>query len=139
MFYPGSKQQVKTFDTGSPLPEISNQEQFDVGQGRNFNVGGKIVEFFPIGVLADALNRKTVTIRKWETEGVIPKASFLKPSKNKDVRGQRRIYTKEQIMGLRRIAREEGVLEPSANGKWKDIAKTDFATKARELFVQLGG
>jgi hypothetical protein len=137
--YPGSKKPVKTF-TKSALSGAGVLEapvQWELGEGKKMQANGKEYEFFTIGDLARLLNRKPVTIRKWEAEGVIPKAVYIMPSKIKDTRGIRRLYSRQQIEGLVVIAREEGVLEPNANGKWKSIEETDFRQRAYDLFVQL--
>src|SRR5690348_4515453 len=133
--YPGSKNPVKTFDN----PRASTPPPDTLGAGKRMMVGSRELEFFTIGDLARALNRKPVTIRKWEAEGVIPKAVYIKPSEIKDKRGIRRLYYREQVEGLVGIAREEGVLEPNANGKWKSIEETDFRQRAYDLFVALEG
>ncbi len=138
MFYPGSKQKVKTFDNPAKNTQpVQDDRELDLGRGQTFLVNSQPREFYKISALATALNRKPVTIRKWEAEGIIPKAPFILPSS--DQRGQRRLYSLEQIMGLREIARQEGVLQPSAHGKWKDITSSQFTAKAIELFKTLEG
>lgn len=132
-YYPGSKQKRRSY--GTPLPPISQEEQFDLGVPRIYSVQGKEVEFFTLGVLAAALNRKPVTIRKWEADGVLPKPRAMTPTS--DPRGKRRLYTKGQILGLVQIAKEEGILLPSAMGKWRDVTKTRFRERAIELFRSL--
>jgi hypothetical protein len=135
--YPGSKRPLKTFDTTfSPVPDTALDP---LGEGKKMRVGTRELEFYTIGDLARALNRKPVTIRKWESEGVIPKAVYILPSKIDDKRGVRRLYSREQVEGLMLVAREEGVFEPSANGKWKSIEDTDFRQRAYDLFVKLEG
>jgi hypothetical protein len=95
-------------------------------------VNGQPQELYPLGAVARALNRQPVTVRKWESEGVIPRSPFILPSR--DPRGQRRLYSKEHIMALRRAADEEGLLTPSANGKWKSIEETNFRERALKVF-----
>ena len=136
MFYPGSKTPVKTFENLSPVPEKSlGQGEVNLGNGQTFRVNGSLKEFYRVGSLARALNRRSVKIRKWEAEGVIPKSTFVLPSDDK--RGRRRLYTEEQILGLRIIAMEEGLLEPSAGGRWKSIDGTNFKERALQLFRDL--
>jgi hypothetical protein len=89
---------------------------------------GEEKEFFPISSLAAALNRSVVTIRKWEGKGFIPKATFGTPSKA--LGGRVRLYTRAQIVGLRDIAREEGLLDDLT----KAVTKTQFAAMAHILF-----
>lgn len=137
--YPGSKMQVKTFETPSQPRKQEVFEDFILGKPETFLVGGQPQEFYKLGSLAEALQRKQVTIRKWEADGVIPNPTFILPSKSKDVRGQRRLYTKEQIMGLRTIADEEGLLETTSGGQYKKIEQTNFRERALKLFRDLEG
>lgn len=132
-YYPGSRTPIKTFDK----PTTSTIEEDDLGNSRTFLVNGEPREFYKVGSLAQALNRQPGTIRKWENEGVIPSPTFVLPSADK--RGVRRLYTKEQILGLRQAALEEGLLEPNANGKWKAVEATEFKQKALQLFKNLEG
>lgn len=137
-FYPGSKQRTKTWDSpAKKLPPVSDDRQVDLGRPKTFTVNGELKDFYTVGALALALNRQSGTIRKWEAEGIIPVATFILPSSDK--RGQRRLYTEEQIMGLREIARAEGILEPSAGGRWPDVNTTQFKARALELWKQLEG
>jgi hypothetical protein len=131
--YPGSKKQRKDYEN-SPPPVVDDNE-LDFGAAKTYLVGGKNVQLYNLGALANAMNRKPVTVRKMEQEGIIPRAPLILPSH--DERGQRRLYTKAHIDGLRMIAHEEGVLSPNANGKWKSIESTDFRDKALKLFKEL--
>lgn len=98
-----------------------------------FKLKGKDTEFFTIGHLAKALgDRSAITLRKWEAEGILPKSPYVKQSE--DPRGRRRMYTREQVEGLVRIAREEGVLWPR---KGLRLSETNFRTRAQELFTSL--
>lgn len=126
-FYPGTHEPVRDWrDVKEELPE----PDIDI-DGLDFRGTG----YFLIGILAYAMNRQPVTMRKWETDGIIPKPTLIRSSNDK--RGKRRIYTKDQILGLREIAREEGVLTPTANGHWKSIEDTNFSARALELFRKL--
>jgi hypothetical protein len=85
-------------------------------------------EFFTVGQLAAALGRRSVTIRKWEREGIIPAPTFN--AESSDPRGRRRLYGREQVEGIVRIAAEEGILDsPKAA-----ITKTRFTERVSELF-----
>jgi hypothetical protein len=134
-YYPGSKKPLKSYGKDYKPPEAA--KDIDLGKPKKLGVSGKIVDFYTVGTLAFALNRRTVTIRKWETEGIIPKASFILPSS--DTRGQRRLYTEAQILGLRELARQEGLLNPSSGGKWASVEKTEFKSRAFTLFKELEG
>lgn len=88
---------------------------------------------FNISELAEALNRKPVTIRKWEREKVIPKATYVKPGANGDPRGRRRLWSRPQVEALVEIAESEGILyNLKAN-----ISKTNFKRRAYEAFRQI--
>ncbi len=139
--YPGSKKLIKTFDKPSLSGTgfLSASPEYILGEGKKMRVGNEELEFYTIGDLARVLNRRPVTMRKWESEGVIPKAVYILPSKIGDKRGVRRLYSRQQIEGLMKVAKEEGVFEPSANGKWKAIEGTDFRQRAYDLFLELEG
>ena len=125
-FYPGSKQEVRSFSE----PE-SEEEPFYLTNPVIKNWGGAPAEFYLTGQLAAALNRKAGTLRLWERNGTIPKPTFTVRSGNRYAK--RRLYTAEQINGLRRIAIEEGILSDTA----RHISKTNFAKKAEQLFKEL--
>jgi hypothetical protein len=128
-FYPGSKQRR------AANPVVHEEEDLpDLGKGRTLVVNGRDVEFFGIGTLAAVLNRKAGTIRAWEADGTIPASGFIKPGQDRDPRGRRRLWTRAQIIGIWRIAKEEGVLYP---GPRINIERTEFETKVRALFKQL--
>lgn len=130
-YYPGSKKTRKQYDGELPEPV---EEELDLGKPRTYLLQGKPVELYPLGAVARALNRQPVTVRKLEQEGVIPRATMILPSH--DERGTRRLYTREQIEGLRQVAQEEGVLNPNTNGKWKSIENTNFREKALKVFKE---
>lgn len=134
-YYPGSKTPVKETKLQAPISQLPEADE--LGRSKTFLVDGKPQEFYGVGELASALNRRSVTIRKWESDGTIPNATFILPSDDK--RGRRRLYTRAQIEGLKRIAQEEGLLEPNANGKWKALEETKFRTRALQLFKELEG
>lgn len=92
---------------------------------------GSIPGFHTIGELAEALGRKSVTLRKWEADGHLPPTSYRTPSE--DARGCQRLYSTSQVKGLVRIAAEEGLLD----GRYARLGDTDFAARAAELFRQL--
>lgn len=126
-YYPGSRERRQ-------VNSVPAEEEPDLGKGRMLKVRGVDVEFFGIGTLARVLNRKPVTIRAWENEGVIPTSGWTKPGLDKDPRGKRRLWTRAQIVGIWRIARDEGVLEP---GPRVSIHATRFTERVTALFEQL--
>src|SRR6266478_1568793 len=131
-YYPNSSRKKRHYEESLPQAPVKDEEGIDLGKPRMFLVNGQPQELYPVGALARALNRKPVTVRKWESEGIIPRSPFLMPSH--DPRGQRRLYTRQQVDDLRRIAQEEGILEPSPGGKWRSVEKTAFKEKALKVF-----
>jgi hypothetical protein len=125
-FYPGSRRLILSAE-----PQESRLDQM----GKMYPIpGGSEKQLFSITELASLLNRKPVTIRKWETDEVIPKATYVRPGRNKDPRGRRRLYSRDQVEGILRIAGEEGLLDPTTK---KSIAKTQFTSKVFRLFREL--
>lgn len=124
-YYPGSKQRIPR----TPEEEVQAQAEkiIDPLEGEPFttyNVKNVPVKFYGIGVLAKVLGRKAGTIRKWETEGVIPKASFQIANDQKDPRSRRRLYTRKQVISIYLIAKEEGLLDTA-----KHITSTKFSER----------
>lgn len=126
-FYPGSKEKR------APRP-VEEPERPDLGKGRFLLVNGREIEFFGIGELALVLNRRPVTIRMWENEGILPTSGWTKPGKDKAPQGRRRLWTRAQVEGIWRIAREENVLIP---GPRVNIKKTQFTSRVEALFQSL--
>ena len=124
-YFPGSRQPI--------TPPGGLRDPLAGLVGKKFTIGGREIELFGISELADALNRKPVTIRKWEREGHIPNATYTKPGINKDPRGRRRLYSRAQIEALVKIAQEEGIL----HDLHKQISKTNFQAKALNAFRQI--
>lgn len=98
--------------------------------------GGVQTEFFTISHLAAALDRSPVTIRSWESKGLLPRSPYRSPPPQrgslpgKTTKG-RRLWTRRQIDGILSVAKSEGVI---LNGKPPTAA---FADKVRALFQQL--
>lgn len=134
-YYPGSKLKKKIYSDVVDSSHETYSGAIEFSTPKIFTVAGKSVDFYTIGDLARALNRKSVTMRKWEAEGIIPKARAMAPSTDK--RGKRRLYTKGQILGLVKIANEEGILTPTAKGQWKALEETNFRERAIKLFKDL--
>lgn len=124
-YFPGSRQPV--------TPPAGLRSPLDGHVGKTFTIGGREVELFTISQLAYYLNRKPVTIRKWEQDGVIPKATFVKPGANQDPRGRRRLYSRAQVEALVRIAGEEGIL----HDLHKQVSRTQFKAKVLSAFRQI--
>jgi hypothetical protein len=123
-FYPGSKErrhEPQVDDAGDALLLAS---------GVIYLLNGMEIELFTIGQLANVLDRSTTTLRRWESDGTLPKSGYTKPSK--DPRGRRRLYSRAQIEGIYEIAKDEGVLE---NGS--TLKGTQFANRVLALFKEL--
>jgi hypothetical protein len=133
-FYPGSTKPIVRHQNRNGLHTKAATSAADWDhKPRKYTVGGVETEFFTLGQLAKALSRQPVTIRKWEREGVIPKSTFQSPGKDDDPRGRRRLYTREQVEGIVRIAHEEGVLVSHQ----KPIKGTQFTARVIDLFKRL--
>lgn len=98
-------------------------------------------EFFTIRHVAMALGRSVQSIRAWENQGVLPKSPYRSPKPRKEtvpgvaVKG-RRLWTREQIMGMIRIAQEMGVIfDKPGGGRGKPPSKA-YALKVNEMFRQ---
>lgn len=97
-----------------------------LSKGKKFKINGVYIELFPISELANALGRTTQTVRKWEANGVIPKAIFRDKSK-------KRLYSREQIELIVKVAEEENIRQGEALertnfskrifAKWKDVTQ----------------
>lgn len=126
--YPGSKKKRRAV-TGEPQDWWSqwrpNMERYDL------RVKGQDVTFYTIAVLAAALGRKSPALRKWERLGYLPQPRFHTPGRT--VHGQRRLYTRELIEGIVRIATEEGLVG-DAN---RNVSATRFEERVRKLFKEL--
>jgi hypothetical protein len=125
-YYPGSRRPIKT------VPAAPARRTPTEGlKSRTYVIRGRSIEFFTIGQLAVALNRRPVTIRKWEHDGILPKSQYATPSD--DPRGRQRLYTKEQVEGIVKIAIEEKVFDPYR----PNFKGSNFTTKVVALFKEL--
>ena len=133
-FYPGtSRPIIRHPNRNSEEGRRANPDSYWDRSPRVYNLGGKEREFFTVGNLAEALGRKSGTVRKWERDGVTPPATYQAPSN--DPRGRRRHYSREQVEGIVRIAEEEGVLVSHATA----IKSTNFTARVIALFNELRG
>lgn len=132
-YYPGSRTPRKTVtpvtDEGDPEPGLFDVAMDLLGDSVIYTVDGLDVEFFMIGQLAAALGRSATTLRRWESDGIIPKSGYTKPSK--DPRGKRRLYSRAQVEGIIKIAIDEGVLLSNR------LKGTQFSEKVIALFKDL--
>ncbi|MEU1816064.1 hypothetical protein ABZ543_12835 [Streptomyces roseifaciens] len=123
--YPGTH---RPFGTPHPVfdnrPVLGGWDQDPIYK----QYSGAMREFFAISALAQAINRSTKTIYKWEDQGLFPPATFIYNSSSKQ--GRRRLYTRLQIEGIVRIAADEGVLD----GRKRFLSHTRFPARAFEHF-----
>ena len=122
---PGSKQKRREDTT-----ETVKRRQRILGESNGWDANpiiktlkGEQVEVFTIGALADALEKKIVTIRLWEKKGYIPAAPYRLRSKS--LNGEKvlgnRVYTRELIeLTIKEFSRR-GLLG-SARVEWKEHA-----------------
>lgn len=126
--YPGSRQKRRTVaKTPAPDPEDDGWDAHPVFVDLN----GSPHEFFRIGALAMALQRKPVTMRKWIELGILPKERYRSQGSGVMGNGQRRLWTRLQIEGIVRIASEEGLFSG------RPVGSTEFTSRVQELFRHL--
>ncbi len=95
-FIPGSKKKRKA---ESATPKKRREETEWDSNPIMKTLGGKEVEVFTIGALAQALEKSIVSIRSWEKKGYIPRAPYrlrAKTLNGKKVSGNR-VYTRRLI------------------------------------------
>jgi len=78
------------------------EDRFNGAKSKMMKVNGIERQFFTVGELAKALNRKPVTIRSWELNGWLPKAKYRTPApRGVQIPGKvakgRRLYSLEQV------------------------------------------
>lgn len=138
-FYPGSK--MRRRESREERQKRVREERIErkLTEGwdanpRRYTIKGETQEFYPVGALAKALNRDSVTIRAWIRKGWLPKARYQTP-KIYGSRGDaaRRLWTRGQIEMIVRIAQEEGVLE----GKVDKMDSTKFVERVAAEFKTL--
>jgi hypothetical protein len=121
---PGSRKQRRE---DSPVSQKRRAQAFGESNGWDENpimksLNGVETELFTISALADALEKKVVTIRLWEQKGYIPIAPYRLRSKEingKKVRGNR-VYTRELIEICIEEFAKRGLLG-SARVEWNQL------------------
>lgn len=101
-----------------------------------YMVKGERREFFTIRHLAAALDYSQQSIRAWENSGLLARSPFRSPKPRKPTIGGRntkgkRLWTRAQIEGILRIAREEGVIVN------KQPPTRTFARRVAALFREI--
>jgi len=131
---PGSR---KPRRSDTPVAQKKRAQAFGESNGWDENpiiktFNGKEVELFTLGALAQALEKKVVTIRLWEKNGYIPIAPYRLRSKSlngKKVNGNR-VYTRELIEIVVEEFAKRGLLG-SARVEWKQHSDLTDAIVAR--------
>ena len=84
-----------------PKREVGSEE-YNGAKPKAYRINGKDIQMFTVGKLALAVNRKAVTIRSWEKQGIIPRATYRTPPPSgqqlpgKPPKG-RRLYSQDQV------------------------------------------
>ena len=94
-------------------------------------VDGERREFFLIASVAKALDYSVQSIRAWEAQGLLPNSPYRSPRTRKPVAGGRstkgrRLWTREQIEGILRLAKKHKVIlnrQPPTPAFAADVAK----------------
>ena len=138
-YIPGSKKKRRDAD-----PKVSRRK---VGESNGWDetpiiktLGGKEVEVFTIGALAQALEKSIVSVRLWERKGYIPRAPYRLRSKT--LKGQKtggnRVYTralievtieefsKRGLLGTARVEwNQHDDLTDALVKRWKEVTQTE--------------
>lgn len=91
-----------------------------------------VITAYTKGALATALNRKVVTIRRWEQRGVLCHPRMRK-GKGADDKRARYLYTRDQIEDMIKLCESEGIIQPSGRTPFSQ----NFITKAHEIMKRL--
>jgi MerR-like DNA binding protein len=121
--YPGTRTPIP--DRPGPAETVAEPKE---RKPLRYSVAGKPMEFVTIGDLAAALGRSAVTLRRWETQGILPRAKYRAPGAVRQK--ARRLYTVEQRDAIVRIAEEEGLL----SSRRPPIESTKFTERVQPYF-----
>ena len=125
--YPGRRKPVNR----DPQPAPPDTQVWTEVKPTIYIVGGEKREFYFIGTLAMALGYSVQSIRLWETAGLMPNTPYRSPRTAKPVAGGRsnkgkRLWTREQIEGILRLAKKHRVIlnkKPPTPAFARDVAK----------------
>lgn len=104
------------------LQEIA--DDLNLGPGVKSKVNGVVLELYPISALAGALGRTSTTIRMWEANKIIPKATFRSKS-------NRRMYAALQIALVVYLADKYDI------GQGKPLIGTEFVSEIHKLWPEI--
>lgn len=114
---------------GPPVPNWYDQR----ANIRYATVDGVEWTFHTIGALAQALGKKPVTIKMYLMKGYIPEPSWRQPGFIEAFGSAGvRLWTREQIDSIVRIAKEEGIINDTRIKAMKD---TNFAARVHALWM----
>lgn len=142
--YPGRKKPVnreaKNGKRKASVDEPSDTPDWD-GKPVYYLVGGERREFFTISHLAKALGYSVQSIRAWEDKLLLPRTPYRSPRTKRPVAGGRsdkgkRLWTREQVEGIVRLAKEHRVIFPDKHGD-KHPPTPSFARDVAALFASL--
>ena len=110
--YPGRRKPVNRGD--SDKRSASDIAVWD-SRPIKYLVNGEVREFYTISHLASALGYSVQSIRAWEDKGLLPRSPFRSPRTKRPIAGGRsnkgkRLWTREQIEGIVRLARRHKVI-----------------------------
>jgi len=108
---------------------LLDEEQEETWQqwGRPASVNGQQLVLYPIRSLAWALGKSPYTIRRWEAQGILPRATYRLSNTNPDLR--RRRYSAAQIRGIVDIADQHGWL-----GRPRSTSTDRFTAAAVDVY-----
>lgn len=134
--YPGRRRPVNR-SKKTVIPEIEEWDAKPV----YYMVGGERKEFFLISHLAKALGYSVQSIRAWEAQGLLARTPYRSPRTTAPVAAGRsnkgkRLWTREQVLGIIRIAKKHRVIFPNRKGV-KHPPTPSFATEVGEFFNSL--
>jgi len=98
-------------------------------------------EFFLISHLAKALGYSVQSIRAWEAQGLLARTPYRSPRTAAPVAAGRsnkgkRLWTREQVLGIIRLAKKHRVIFPNRKGV-KHPPTPAFAAEVGEFFNSL--
>jgi hypothetical protein len=123
--FPGKRAPKNRPDSKKPT-DSNITDRLQGAKSKSYRINGEQIEMFTIGQLSNALNRKPVTIRMWESRGWIPKATYRTPKPkgaqipDKNIKG-RRLYSRVQVEFLIQAIHDFAL--DTATADWIGFAK----------------
>jgi hypothetical protein len=137
--YPGRRKPVNR----DPKPPPSDDTELWDAHPTTYVVAGEKREFFYIGALAKALGYSVQAVRLWESQGLLPNSGYRSPRTAKPTAGGRsnkgkRLWTRDQIEGILRLAKKHRVILPDRSGV-RNPPTPAFARDVARLFNEQVG